>query len=341
MDRSVASMTTEQLYRKRAFDRINQRTARARKKTRIVELEEEVAELKCQLAQSNKHIEHLQASEASLRTVIRSACSALQAVAPSPSVHLAASPSSFPSTPQTPPSAIKALELDHSSTLAAASGFTSSDMPASRLRDENMGLTMGISAGEHVPLDTMFPVWGDNFQPDMTGTNAFSLAFLDAISSEGFPTSSSPNFQMHSGITIAQEPCAVPLWERIPLHVESTTRLDTVMLHVLQSSQQHHRDPGSIPELSAPVFPSIGSLLNPDYPSAQSPISSAIGQHGRITMDIPNLATKLAAMYNMCVVLRWMVSPTKRNYYAMPEHLRPREVQLTVPHPAWVDVVVW
>jgi hypothetical protein len=45
MDRSVAGLNSEQLYRKRALDRANQRASRARKKTRIQELEEEVLDL--------------------------------------------------------------------------------------------------------------------------------------------------------------------------------------------------------------------------------------------------------------------------------------------------------
>jgi hypothetical protein len=39
MDRSVENLTIEQLYRKRALDRYSQRASRARKKTRIQELE--------------------------------------------------------------------------------------------------------------------------------------------------------------------------------------------------------------------------------------------------------------------------------------------------------------
>lgn len=38
---------------------------------------------------------------------------------------------------------------------------------------------------------------------------------------------------------------------------------------------------------------------------------------------------------------QWIITPTKQNYEAMPEYLRPLEVQLTIPHPAWIDVIVW
>lgn len=137
------------------------------------------------------------------------------------------------------------------------------------------------------------------------------------------------------------EPCNAPQWERVPLHVGASCRLDTVLLGLVQASQSQSNDSNAISELSDHTFPSIGSLLNPEIESVQSPISNAIGRHGRITMEVPSLPIKLGMMYNMCVMLRWLISPTKRNYDALPDYLKPRESQLTVPHPIWVDVVVW
>jgi hypothetical protein len=105
---------------------------------------------------------------------------------------------------------------------------------------------------------------------------------------------------------------------------------------------------GPIPELTGQhPFPSINSLLNPEDPKTasptqtSSPISNAIGVHGRITMEVPSLPLKIAMMYNMCLYLRWMISPTRSNYEALPEFLRPLEIQLSTPHPAWVDLIVW
>lgn len=58
-------------------------------------------------------------------------------------------------------------------------------------------------------------------------------------------------------------------------------------------------------------------------------------------MNIADVPAKIAAMYNICLYLRWLITPTKRNYEAMPDYLRPIELQLTTPHPAWIDVMVW
>jgi hypothetical protein len=127
-------------------------------------------------------------------------------------------------------------------------------------------------------------------------------------------------------------------WERVPLHLDPSCRLDTVLLELLRSSRQRTE---KIPEFTGPVFPAIGSLLNPESRNDFNPISNAIGVHGRVTMAMPSLELKIAIMYNMCVYLRWLITPTKQNYEAMPAYLRPLEIQLTIPHPAWIDVIVW
>ena len=80
MDRSVANLSTEQLYRKRASDRANQRALRARQKTRVQELEDEVADLKKKLDRSERRVNYLENNEQSLREIIESARASLQAV---------------------------------------------------------------------------------------------------------------------------------------------------------------------------------------------------------------------------------------------------------------------
>jgi hypothetical protein len=50
---------------------------------------------------------------------------------------------------------------------------------------------------------------------------------------------------------------------------------------------------------------------------------------------------RLAAMWVICTILRWRICRTPETYIAMPEFMRPNDVQLTVPHPRWVDTIVW
>jgi len=85
-------------------------------------------------------------------------------------------------------------------------------------------------------------------------------------------------------------------WERVPPHLDPSCRVDTVFRDIFRSSRQRA---AKIPELSSPVFPSVGSLLNPEMGTEYDPVSSAIGVHGRVTMGMP-VIEKIAIMYNMC-----------------------------------------
>lgn len=171
--------------------------------------------------------------------------------------------------------------------------------------------------------------------------NTFSLSFLNGFSSESLMGSWISNGTPDAMMPVSTyEPRDAPDWERLPLHVDASCELDRVLLGLIQSSQNHiYLDAN--PELSDQKFPSIGSLLNPENQNVQSSISHAIGRHGRVSMEVPTLLLKLGIMYNICFLLRWLISPTKRNYDALPEYMRPRGSQLTVPHPIWIDAVVW
>lgn len=131
-------------------------------------------------------------------------------------------------------------------------------------------------------------------------------------------------------------PRSIPQWERRPLHVAPSCRLDTVLLGIIETSRE--RQP---PEVTSSSFPSVASLLNPKTGDTQQPISNAVGQHGKLTMLVASVPEKLACLYYMCLLLRWLIAPTKRNFEAMPAFLRPVEAQLTVPHPIWIDTIVW
>lgn len=54
--RSVLFLTDEKLYRKRAFDRMNQRESRARKKDRVQDLEQKNLDLEARIAELERHL---------------------------------------------------------------------------------------------------------------------------------------------------------------------------------------------------------------------------------------------------------------------------------------------
>ncbi|KAF2272018.1 uncharacterized protein EI97DRAFT_437300 [Westerdykella ornata] len=357
--RSVANLTLEQLYRKRAFDRINQRASRARKKSRIDELEKELGELREQLQRSEEKVRRLQHSEAVLREAIDAARFALHKIdSTSPSLN-----KPFPSPPASThttgsggeDSAVSSTAEDGTTVIPAIGAALHSgpevaplarqdlynfpdisikdDTASFAVKDDATGLTLDLPLAQDIDSALQY----EGFVTDPCSMSPLSLSFLTRFSNQSSGEACISPISNPSSQDVERP------WERLPLHIDPTCRLDTVLLEQAKLNRQRLQTCGPIPELSAgnQAFPSISSLLNPEPDSSQAPISNAIGTHGRITMEIPSLPAKIAMMYNMCHLLRWLISPTKQNYEAMPEYLRPLEIQLTTPHPVWIDLIVW
>lgn len=50
---------------------------------------------------------------------------------------------------------------------------------------------------------------------------------------------------------------------------------------------------------------------------------------------------KIAVMYNMYVITRWLIVMNEENYMKMPWFLRPTPLQARREHPLWIDYVIW
>lgn len=151
----------------------------ARKKTRVVELEDEVADLKQRLASSEDQVRRLQSSEAALREAISSARSSLRLIDVATFPNQSRLPSPPASTPAqataddefadmlndtASPSMSYESEHSQSSALETISDSPQIDVRAVAFRDENTGLTLGLPLSGHPPLDTMFHFWDDEFR---------------------------------------------------------------------------------------------------------------------------------------------------------------------------------
>lgn len=377
MNRPITNLTNEQLQRKRAFDRVNQRASRARKKNRVQELEEEVSDLKHRLARSEDLVKRLQHSESCLREIINSARASLQTVdhhkdAPnqaSEQPQLTTSDAGHPSDDalrmitsrprtasseilqETAPSVLSSISSQPGQ-LPPTDGTTEHGLDAVTLRDADTGLSLDLSLS---PSNPVFDIWGEGPSKsldnaslsvltstglDLQGSSTLSLAFLDA----GFPDTP---YGALSDWSLAGSQHIQPIdksftqtqiWEDLPLHIAPTCQLDKVLLNLVASSREQLQASGRHPEAS---FPSIKSLLNPAARDAENPISNALGQHGKVTMAVAGSPERVACLYYLGLYLRWLISPTRRNFEAMPSFLRPVEAQLTKPHPIWIDTLVW
>lgn len=105
-------------------------------------------------------------------------------------------------------------------------------------------------------------------------------------------------------ITMSEASGILPPWLRLPMHVEPTTRVESVLLGLINSGREQIHKAGQMAELSEPAFPSVASLLNPDTSNANQLIANGIGNHGKVTMNVPWVPEKIALMYLMCIYVR-------------------------------------
>lgn len=133
---------------------------------------------------------------------------------------------------------------------------------------------------------------------DIIADNAFSFTFPDCPSVHGL----SPDALNYNALPLP-EADATPIWQRLPLYFsEPTCRLDSVLLGIRQTSGQQMTPSSELDHTES--FPSVASLLNPAEASVNTPISTAIGHHGRMTLRVGTLPEKIGCMYNLCLYMR-------------------------------------
>lgn len=98
-------------------------------------------------------------------------------------------------------------------------------------------------------------------------------------------------------------PHEVAPWLRFPRYTEPAAKIETVLLDIVNSRQQH-MSRMQLEELDRPTVPAISSLLNPALDSTIDPITNAIGSFGQFTMRAPGVPERVATMYLMCNYVR-------------------------------------
>lgn len=135
------------------------------------------------------------------------------------------------------------------------------------------------------------------------------------------------------------------IWLALPQHTKPTCDLDYAILDLIQSRRPYELVGGNIAEFEERPFPSIPSLLNPIDEVVTSPVTSTIVTNVINVMTVPNVESNLpeqiGCLYFMSSIFRWLISPTEANFYSMPSWLRPTPAQLAVPHPMWIDCIIW
>ena len=307
--RRVANMTPEQVSRKRAVDRSNQRTHRAKNKAYIQHLEGKVAELTYSLEQAQAKLSSYQSQDITNR----------QGKIATPS----------PLAPHTVVS-----QADHCNRSIVATNTVGNDFPvADPLPDED-GNSLSFDFGSGItvnsldsPSELTFMGLGLDKMRDRDGSKA-----LKALLRPADPSTSEANG------------CETPIWQQMPNNLPPMCELDEVIINKSQDWRQKLLI--SARQLSEPGdcrFPSISSLLNqpPGHEDNMARPASGVVTAEVFDSQVRSLVERIAFMYKISYYIRWLVCQSEHSYYAMPEFMRPTQLQRTVSHPAWVDLITW
>ena len=131
-------------------------------------------------------------------------------------------------------------------------------------------------------------------------------------------------------------------WNALPKNVEPTCPLDSLLLNYLADSRRD-ADSSSTPKstLNLPTYPSVSALLNSTAGHPIDPISQLMSD---VISKFPHLAAlseQVAVLLLMFLMMRWMSDPTQENYERIPDWFTPRPSQLFTPHPVWIEYTPW
>lgn len=158
----------------------------------------------------------------------------------------------------------------------------------------------------------------------------------------------------HTTLTTSYLPASIqaygpPILDRIPLaatlatvkHVPATCPLDDLLLKFVAERKMRAAEGVPLSELAEPADPDVSGMLRPERIPYLHPISRIMTDILGKFPSVSNLPERVVALYVMYVVLRWQVAPTQESYDRLPEWMRPTPVQLSVPHPIWIDYLAW
>lgn len=332
VNRRPPNSSSSQVDSTRAADRVNQRFFRAKRKSEVDLLQKQVERLSSELQKTRRELRGYQERERVLRDAFNTAFQV--------STTTGSIPGDFEST-FTPDLGSRSTKFDAGLVNEVQSTWRDS-MPSS--------LEDAMNTYQHP-----FPInFGTGINIELSDANEgfdYSMMNLeeDILLHPQPSTGTSPGSAGSSGYmqdhTMSKAAAAleeIPIWQGLPLNLPPSTQLDHVILDTtvafrdISQSGRHHD------EMSASRFPSISSLLNRQAKEVKKlyPVSNAAAaQVWRSPID--SFPCRVGFMYMLSHLLRWYICRTQESYEKLPTCIRPTFLQRTIPHPAWIDVIVW
>ncbi|KAL1835478.1 hypothetical protein VTJ49DRAFT_6637 [Mycothermus thermophilus] len=132
-------------------------------------------------------------------------------------------------------------------------------------------------------------------------------------------------------------PRALPTFAAIPRNCPPTCPLDSLLLDFAAERRQRAIEGLPQSEILGPRYPSVSSLLNPTVAAYSHPLSRVFTDILSCFPDLSALPERVAVLYVMFLIMRWLVAPNHENFMRLPAWVRPLACQIDNPHPAWID----
>lgn len=323
--RRVSNMTSSQVEHKRAIDRANQQICQRRKRAKMQWLEGEVIRLTGQLEAAHERIRALEAGAAAAVVPV----SVYQSVPVPVTMDV---PLHAPIVIE--PAALDAAGLDIPPLDASASPTALASTTASSTTIATTNSTAPTPDDARNDYDS---IWTVHLRELLDPANNEDYGELGNIVFEyPMPPPDTPSPQYGEGGEIT-----LPDWQVVPLHLPPETDLDRFIIEMTNSGRRLQQQTGAA-ELSQAQFPSISSLINPNLgDDGTRPLTFALAAHVVRNSTVKSITTRIALMYLLSHLLRWLVCRNRQTYEKLPDFLKPTHLQRTVPHPAWVDAITW
>lgn len=333
-NRRVANMTSSQIESKRSIDRANQRYCRAKRKTQLGQLQSQVEELTRELEDTRRQLREYREREETWGGL------AMAGLLSDSTVSRVCDDFVFPSDGEVDGNSGLSHDaetgLDNSSSTPQTSSSLARvafDQPSFNTDFDSLYQPTSVDfAGINANL--LDPTWDLPSTSSLNHRNLFQEHPSPGPPSRPLPWTGHFILDYDSPFTALH----AAEWKAIPPLTDATTQLDQVILTTTQTL----RSRGFRAAHKESPFPSISSLLNPagqDKSGSCSISTAAAAQVGR--SPVASLLARVGFMYFLSHLLRWYICRTKESYDQLPSCIRPTLLQRTVPHPAWIDVIVW
>lgn len=371
--RGVATLTPDQLAKKRANDREAQRAIRERTKQTIENLERRIEDLTAQqpyqeLQAIIREKDAIQAENVEIRRRLSSIVALIQPILGAQGLTGIFIRPSYPQPFLTCPDLASAAHQNaQNNTLQSANVFQTDAYVNGQQRSFAQPLTQTESG--YGPFQEAAPAsqpltaskgaleqQRDNLKRGLELNDngerlSFNFLFDNLNNTQRIPEMSQINkqyappsgrYSFSSSPTDDQRP-----WNTLPKLTDPTCPLDHILLNLYQKARRDssaHSEASGPSSQQPPAMPSVMSLLNPSHLSSMPNIDTLSQTMADVTTRFPHINTipnRVAVVYTMFVTARWFMYPTQENYERMPEWMQPRSTQLLLPHPAWMDYLPW